>query len=124
MTPSAFSQVIEQIRAVPQELQSHVLAFIHVLTNSATQNSANQKLAIKGTYHDGTVEISEAINKRNGQTVIVTFLEDIVEEPLPDDSFWSELDNILNDCQIPTGISDLAAQHDHYIHGIPKRDVV
>ena len=37
------------------------------------------------------------------------------------DSFWQELEDITNSCQISTGIRDLAHQHDHYIHGTPKR---
>lgn len=35
--------------------------------------------------------------------------------------FWDELDNILEECQVSTGIKDLSYQHDHYIHGTPKR---
>lgn len=38
-----------------------------------------------------------------------------------DDSDWDKLSQILDECQINTGITDLAEQHDHYIHGIPKR---
>lgn len=35
--------------------------------------------------------------------------------------FWDELDDILEECQVSTGIKDLSYQHDHYIHGTPKR---
>jgi hypothetical protein len=34
-----------------------------------------------------------------------------------------EWDLIIQDCQIDTGISDLAYQHHHYIHGTPKIEV-
>jgi hypothetical protein len=34
-----------------------------------------------------------------------------------------EWDLIIQECQIDTGISDLAYQHDHYIHGTPKIEV-
>ena len=37
--------------------------------------------------------------------------------------FWDELDSILEECQMNTGIEDLSYQHDHYIHGTPKRDI-
>ncbi|MCB8758461.1 hypothetical protein [Planktothrix agardhii] len=40
-----------------------------------------------------------------------------------DDSDWDKLSQILDECQINTGITDLAYQHDHYIHGTPKRKV-
>lgn len=35
---------------------------------------------------------------------------------------WDELGELLERCQIETGIPDLAEQHDHYIHGCPKRE--
>lgn len=34
-----------------------------------------------------------------------------------------EWDSIIQDCQIDIGIKDLAYQHDHYIHGTPKREI-
>ncbi|MDJ0582822.1 hypothetical protein [Crocosphaera sp.] len=37
--------------------------------------------------------------------------------------FWDELDEVIEDCKINTGIKDLSYQHDHYIHGTPKRDI-
>lgn len=36
--------------------------------------------------------------------------------------FWDEFDEILEECQVSTGIKDLSYQHDHYIHGTPKRE--
>ena len=36
--------------------------------------------------------------------------------------FWNEFDDLLEECQISTGIKDLSEQHDHYIHGTPKRE--
>ncbi len=32
-----------------------------------------------------------------------------------------ELGALLERCQVSTGIPDLAEQHDHYLHGTPKR---
>jgi hypothetical protein len=40
-----------------------------------------------------------------------------------EDVFWDEFDQILEECQMNTGISDLSYQHDHYIHGLPKREL-
>ena len=36
---------------------------------------------------------------------------------------WDDFDQIIQESQVSTGISDLSHQHDHYIHGTPKRDV-
>ena len=42
------------------------------------------------------------------------------QDDVPTD--WNALDRIIDANQIETGIPDLAHQHDHYIHGKPKRD--
>jgi ssDNA-specific exonuclease RecJ len=34
---------------------------------------------------------------------------------------WDDFDQIMQESQVSTGISDLSHQHDHYIHGIPTR---
>jgi len=36
---------------------------------------------------------------------------------------WDEFDQILQESQVSTEISDLSYQHDHYIHGKPKQDL-
>ena len=34
-----------------------------------------------------------------------------------------EWDSIIQDCQIETGIRDLAYQHDHYLYGTAKKEL-
>ena len=36
---------------------------------------------------------------------------------------WDDFDQIIQENQVSTGISDLSHQHDHYIHGIPKQNI-
>ena len=36
---------------------------------------------------------------------------------------WDDFDQIIQESQVSTGISDLSYQHDHYIHGTPKQDL-
>ena len=120
MTPSVYRKAIDQIKSVPQDLQWHLLEFIRVLTGISFQGEPSQKLSVRGTYRNGTVELTEAIEKPDGQAVIVTFLDQVPEASSAAADSWAELDDILNECQISTGISDLAHQHDHYIHGAPK----
>ncbi len=43
-----------------------------------------------------------------------------IQDDVPTD--WDALTALLERCQMDTGITDLAHQHDHYIHGTPKRD--
>jgi hypothetical protein len=35
---------------------------------------------------------------------------------------WSDLADLIQQSQVETGIPDLAAEHDHYLHGKPKRN--
>jgi hypothetical protein len=35
---------------------------------------------------------------------------------------WDSLMELIEQCQIHTGIGDLAHQHDHYLYGTPKRE--
>ena len=34
-----------------------------------------------------------------------------------------DLGQLLERCQVSTGVFDLSYQHDHYLHGTPKREV-
>ena len=34
---------------------------------------------------------------------------------------WDSLMELIERCQVDTGIEDLAHQHDHYLYGTPKR---
>ncbi len=58
-------------------------------------------------------QLSEAEQDHIAQ-VILTEVETKIAES------WDELDDIIEECQISTGIKDLSYQHDHYIHGNPK----
>ena len=37
-------------------------------------------------------------------------------------SGWDRLLSVIEECQMETGITDLADQHDHYLYGTPKHD--
>lgn len=39
-------------------------------------------------------------------------------------SDWDDLGNLLEECQVETGVSDLSYQHDYYLHGTPKREEI
>ncbi len=120
MTPSVYRKAIAQIKSVPQELQWHLLEFIRVLTGITFQGEPEQQLSVKGTYRNGSVELAETIDKPDGQAVIVTFLDQVPAVLFSESNTWAELDDILNECQISSGINDLAHNHDLYFHGVPK----
>jgi predicted transcriptional regulator len=68
----------------------------------------------------------EATKRGQGTSVIVA---DALEKVLPpaeqdDDQIeagWAALMELVEKSQMDTGITDLAHQHDHYLHGTPKR---
>ena len=79
-------------------------------------------VSVKGTFNNGVVHPVEAIEAREGQQVIITLVEQENSSEDLEGSDWEELNQILAACQVDTGIEDLAHQHDHYIHGTPKRE--
>lgn len=81
-------------------------------------------LSIKGTFEQGVARPIDRVEGRDGQAVIITFLDENLTADLApaDDRGWSSLEQVLDQHTIATGIGDLAHQHDHYLHGKPKRD--
>ena len=64
-----------------------------------------------GTIKNGKVELEPGESLPEGTRVRVEPLE-----PVPDPA-----DNLADEA-VSTGLQDLAAQHDHYTYGTPKRE--
>jgi hypothetical protein len=82
-------------------------------------------LSVKGLFHNGVAQPDEPIEGYEGQPVIITFLEeDTAPSPVlkKEDAAWDELVQLIEECGVETGISDLAHQHDHYLYGKAKRE--
>lgn len=79
-------------------------------------------LSVKGKFQDGVAQPAEPIEGRNGQTVIITFLEENITSLPVDNSPWEALIELIENCAVETGISDLAQQHDHYLYSKPKQE--
>ncbi|MBR8832597.1 MAG: hypothetical protein DSM106950_00770 [Stigonema ocellatum SAG 48.90 = DSM 106950] len=81
-------------------------------------------LSVKGTFQNGVVHPSESIEGREGQPVIIVFVEEDNTQHLApkEDSDWDKLRQLIKDCAVDMGIDDLAHHHDHYLHGTPKRE--
>jgi len=65
-----------------------------------------------GKVKDGRVEFDPSVRLPEGATVKVDLVQG--DEPDPADD--------LSSFAVDTGIPDLAAQHDHYIYGTPKKE--
>ena len=80
---------------------------------------------LKAIYENGVLRLKERLSLPEGAEVevTVTSYEKGNDEPsqLIDGSSWDNLTQLLADCEIDTGIPDLANQHDHYLYGVPKR---
>ena len=78
---------------------------------------------LKAIYQNGTLKLIEPIELDEGAEVDVVVL---VTEPRNGDedtiSSWNALADLVDECAIDTGISDLAKQHDHYLYGTPRSD--
>lgn len=79
--------------------------------------------SIKGTFQNGVAQPEQPIEGHNGQSVVITFLEEDnrSQSSFTDDSAWDTLEQLVENCGVETGISDLAHQHDRYLHGKPKQ---
>jgi len=79
--------------------------------------------SVKGKFHNGVATPVEPIKGHEGEPVIITFLDtDQTSLSSTDDLEWQGLTQLLEDCAVETGISDLAQQHDHYLYGKPKQE--
>ncbi len=81
-------------------------------------------LTIKGRIKDGIVYPAEPVEGYDEEEVLITFLNERVQLPTfgnIQETDYDALTKLINDCQMDTGIEDLAHQHDHYLYGTPKR---
>ena len=79
---------------------------------------------VKAIYEEGVLRLTEPIELEEGAEVNVIVIASEPEngkKPLEDHS-WNALAELVNECAIDTGITDLAHQHDHYLYGTSKQD--
>jgi predicted DNA-binding antitoxin AbrB/MazE fold protein len=75
-------------------------------------------LSVKGVFQNGVVRPIQPIEASDGQSVIITFLDEGVASAglSVDESAWDALTQLIEECAVETGITDLAHQHDHYLY--------
>ena len=66
----------------------------------------------------------EPVSLPQGVTLNVRVTGDSVLDEATSDQgdAWNDLSDLIQQSQVETGIADLAAEHDHYLHGKPKRN--
>jgi hypothetical protein len=80
-------------------------------------------LSVKGVFKEGVACPIEKIEGHDGQQVVITFLDNELTDQAKDEeeAAWDALMQLIEDCTVETGITDLAHQHDHYLYGKTKR---
>ncbi len=82
-------------------------------------------LSVKGQFQNGVARPAELVEGREGQPVVIIFLEEypvnsMTHEVRDSDVTWDALERLVEDCAVETGVVDLAHQHDHYLYDKPK----
>ncbi len=80
-------------------------------------------LAVRGVFEKGQARPLRNIKGREGQPVIITFLDEPAEtedvaQVAPEDA-WQMMVQLVESCAVETGIRDLAHRHDTYLHHTP-----
>lgn len=83
-------------------------------------------IAVRGVFEKGLARPIDTIRGREGQAVIITFLEESVEvspaEHVESKDAWDAMTALIESCAVETGIEDLAHRHDDYLHHTPSAD--
>ena len=77
-------------------------------------------LAVRGVFEKGRARPIRSIHGREGQPVIITFLEEPAETErvaeVGSEDAWQAMTQLVASCAVETGIPDLAHRHDEYLH--------
>jgi len=80
-------------------------------------------LAVKGVFEKGQARPIYSIRGREGQPVIITFLEEPAETEritqVETSAAWQAVTQLVESCAVETGLRDLAHRHDEYLHHTP-----
>ena len=79
-------------------------------------------MTYRGTVKSGVVVLPEDVTLPEGADVVVTFPDEAPAQA-GEPSIWSKLSDLGQWAEdLATDLPpDLAANHDHYLHGLPKR---
>jgi hypothetical protein len=79
-------------------------------------------ISVKGKFKNGVALPLEPVEKSHEErNVIITFLDEDTKEVLSEKTNGAKsLEDLIAECEVDTGIGDLAEQHDYYLYGKPK----
>jgi hypothetical protein len=74
-------------------------------------------ISVKGKIKNGVALPLEPVKEfQEGRNIIITFLDDETEDFTPKQTSKKSLEDLIAECTVDSGISDLAEQHDHYLY--------
>lgn len=83
-------------------------------------------LSVKGVFEKGRARPLRNIEGREGQPVIITFLDEPAETEsvgqVSIEDAWQMMAKLTESCAVETGIRDLAHRHDRYLHHTPREN--
>jgi hypothetical protein len=75
-------------------------------------------ISVKGKIKNGVALPLEPVKEfQDGRNIIITLLDDETAEFTPKQTSKKSLEDLIAECSVDAGISDLAEQHDHYLYG-------
>lgn len=80
-------------------------------------------ISVKGKIKNGVALPLEPVRETDeGRNVIITFLDDELKTTIAKTRNGAKsLEALIAECEVATGIPDLASQHDHYLYGKQKK---
>lgn len=79
-------------------------------------------ISVKGKIRNGVAMPLEPVKDTDeGRNVMIIFMDDEKRTPSKENHEARSLEDLIAECQVDTGIADLASQHDHYLYGKPKK---
>jgi hypothetical protein len=82
------------------------------------------KIDIKGEYNMSVKDLLKAELDFLSEADLQELYEIAKSRSLKLKNRDDDLGDLLEQCKVQTGISDLAEQHDHYIHGTAKKNEI
>lgn len=79
-------------------------------------------MSVKGKIKNGVALPLEPVSETDeGRDVMIVFLDETKTAETIENEGAPSLEQLILECQVDTGIPDLASQHDHYLYGTPKK---
>jgi hypothetical protein len=106
-------------------IDANVFERLHELASISVQSAVKSPMTYKGKVQNGVIHVADGIRLPEGADVQIELVDedDAIAKNKGEPTIWQKLAELGRWAEtIPTDLpEDLAANHDHYLHGTPKR---